>query len=55
MMSGENKRKADEGQGDVEEPETKLAKQGDNGHDGVAQLASEAQAVIDEKVASGSV
>lgn len=54
-MSGENKRKADEEPIDVEAPEPKLAKQDENEHAGVAQLAPDAQAVIEEKVTTGAV
>lgn len=54
-MSGENKRKADEEPVDNEAPETKLAKQDEHEHAGVAQLASDAQAVIQEKVTTGAV
>lgn len=53
MMTGENKRKADE-EGD-EAPDTKHAKQVGDEDSGMAQLSTEAQAVIDEKVATGSV
>lgn len=55
VMTGENKRKADEEGLDADGPDTKHAKQEGDDDSGLAQLSAEAQAVIDEKVATGSV